>query len=137
MCGHCDIKVNTDDELNEHINSKHSRQNVSHIPCRFFRQGRCDRPTTCRFKHTSTAGSETTKSASLKEAPHCTRGPECSFKKQNRCHYYHAGIGVQMPKEFFAQKSSHQTQEKNTPKLWCKYQDTCSKGPQKCPFRHY
>ena len=129
-CGHCEFSAKTDSEIEIHMKQKHK----VNTQCRFFNQGRCDRPTTCRFKHDETKKASRSEA---KETPKCTRGADCRFKKLNKCHYFHEDVGVQLKKPITPQPQVEQPQEKRAQRLWCQYQDTCFKGPKDCPFRHY
>lgn len=134
-CSHCDFTAKKDSDLTDHINTKHKFSEVYNKPCRYYRQGRCDRPSTCKFKHEGLViESNQTKST---KTPRCTRGEGCSFKKQTRCHYFQDDVGVQLQRESQAKNSSNQPQEKRAQRLWCQFQETCKKGPNECPFRHY
>ena len=134
-CGHCNFTASRDSDLTDHINTKHQFSEVYNKACRYYRQGRCNRPSTCKFKHEGVI----TKSNQIKpgKTPRCTRGEGCSLKKKNRCHYFHDDVGVQLQRESQPNNSSEDTQEKRTQRLWCKIQETCKKGPNNCPFRHY
>ena len=138
-CGHCDFTVNNDNDLTAHMNTSHQYSNVSTKQCRYYRVGKCNRPTTCTYKHEGPViiFNKTSKIGEENQAPRCTRGPECRFKEQGRCHYYHEGVRVQMQKENSQQSQSQQAHKEQTHMLWCKFQDTCKKGPKDCPFRHY
>ena len=137
-CGHCDYKTDTGEKLTEHMDSEHVYQETPTKQCRFYKKGTCNRaPGTCKFKHEGVSTKSNPKNSETRETAACTRGSQCKFKEQNRCHFFHQGIGVQMPKEAQPEKQSEVPQKKTAQRLWCKFQDTCKKGPLQCPFRHY
>ena len=47
--------------------------------------------------------------------PRCSKGQECLFFQQNRCYYFHPGVGVQRPR---IQNGQFGGQE-------CRYKDDC------------
>ena len=138
-CGHFDYTTQDENDLAVHIDKKHNFTEVSTKQCWFYKRGKCDRGSSCRYRHDGPVSkqSETTKEAGQKEALKCTRGLKCKFKEQGRCHFFHEGVGVQMPKDHQNQRQSKETQEKRTHRLWCQFQESCKKGPKDCPFRHY
>ena len=62
--------------------------------CKYYRQGRCTRQE-CSFRHPESLAM---KPHLQQYTPACTRGPNCVFFANNRCHYFHPGVGVQMPR---------------------------------------
>ena len=138
-CGHCVYIATTDQDLEAHMISKHSYTVKSTKQCHFYKRGKCDRPLSCRFKHDGPVDKspQISNQTVQREPPKCTRGSGCTFKSQGRCHYYHDDVGVQLPRQIQHQKNVEETQKKTTHRLWCQFQDTCKKGPEICPFRHY
>ena len=63
--------------------------NASKI-CRYFRRGYCAKGSQCEFKHSQ---------AYKNYAPACNQGPGCRFLSQNRCSFFHQGVGVQKPRK--------------------------------------
>ena len=63
-------------------------QNVNRA-CRYYRRGYCAKGDQSEFKHGKSYQNYT---------PACNRGSECRYLSQNRCYFYHQGIGVQKPR---------------------------------------
>ena len=140
-CGHCEYSAISDQDLENHMTSKHDFTVKSTKQCHFYKKGTCDRPSTCRYRHEGPVEKSNPIPSEnpivQRETPKCNRGSGCSFKAQGRCYYFHEGVGVQMQRDNQSQKSPEESHRKTTQKLWCKFQDSCLKGHDKCPFRHY
>ena len=61
-------------------------------------------------------------------APQCQKGPMCWFLKQNKCSFFHPGIGVQNPRTKSLPRQSFE-------KKACRYKDDCW-NLDTCPFEH-
>ena len=99
-CLQCGEAFTTKKDINKHKETEHDGKLKGFVyqkekgVCKFYKQGRCNRQM-CTFKHPK----------SLDMVPHhkqftpaCTRGTNCFFLLQNNCHYFHPGVGVQLPR---------------------------------------
>ena len=93
-CFQCEINFNSKIEMDEHMRSDHGQFESQKKVCRHFRQGNCLKGNQCKFWHPQTRY----QSRQHNFSPACNRGPTCAFKAQNRCNYFHPGIGVQQAK---------------------------------------
>ena len=83
--------------------------------CRYFQNGFCRKGDQCLFKHTDIQTNST---------PMCGRGQGCFFFQQNRCNFFHPGVGVQMPRMQHKSKTAE-----------CRYREQCW-NISECPFSH-
>ena len=121
-CLQCDKRFTNGKEIQDHM-KEHTGGNagqefknpgVDKI-CRYFKNGFCRKGDQCLFKHTEGQTNFT---------PKCARGTGCFFLQQNRCHYFHPGVGVQMPR---MQTESLQSE--------CRYKEQCW-NISTCSFFH-
>ena len=123
-CTQCDKKFATgnqiDEHMKEHVGYEQTNQAfakpVADKICRYFsRNGYCIKGDNCLFKHGQTQQNPT---------PMCGRGQGCIFLQQNRCNFFHPGVGVQQPR---MQQKSYQPE--------CRYGDQCW-NISNCSFSH-
>ena len=142
-CTQCNSGFENLHELKEHKRTKHNDQNrnglvMLDIPCRFFKQGRCNKQL-CRFSH---------KQQNNKDwVPECTRGQQCQFFAWGSCNFFHKGVEVQQKKkqQNMQQQQQQQNRQQQTmqqqnrqhegeEKKRCHFQDRC--WNQNCKFMH-
>ena len=146
-CTQCSRGFENLQELKEHKKTKHNNQNSNgllmlDIPCRFFKQGRCNKEL-CRFSHKQQNNREF--------APECTRGQQCQFFAWGSCNFFHKGVGVQQPKKQqnlqrqsmqqqnmqqrnMQQSNMQQQNRQQEENKRCHFQDRC--WNQNCKFMH-
>ena len=127
-CNDCNFKTSSGKKMNDHIITKHTNNNTRPV-CRFFLQGRCNRPE-CTFKHDKT---ENHNHKSSRNNIKCNRGLNCHFKAQNRCFYLHEVVEIHMSENI--QQANQNKEPYNERSLYCKHQDKCTKTS--CPFKHF
>ena len=97
-CVQCDKRFSTgakiEKHMKEHTGSNHSNSEfespIKEKIRRYFKNGFCMKGEQCIYKHQRMSANFT---------PACNRGPGCSFLLQNRCSFFHPGVGVQMPRD--------------------------------------
>ena len=110
-----DIDLHMLEHIEEQTNGRFETPYESRT-CRYFRDGFCKKGESCRFSHKTS-----NKEVSL--TPRCSRGQNCPFMMQNRCIFFHPGVGVQVQgRQPFRNKE-------------CRYKDAC-RNIQKCSFSH-
>ena len=150
-CQQCNYQTNNNNELEFHQETIHKQEfQKDRRVCKYFRQGRCTR-SPCPARHPE---SPARTSQQQKFTPACTRGPNCTFLANNRCHYFHPGVGVQMARttQYRQQEQQGQMQYNHppvrglkerysghqeglrTPKR-CHFQQKCW-NQEKCSFSH-
>ena len=83
-----------ENHVKEHRDEMHHegfRKNIINRTCRYFNRGYCAKGDQCKFTH---------KETQQKRTPTCNQGIQCRFLQQNRCRFYHQGVGVQNPQVF-------------------------------------
>ena len=116
-CGQCGKGFSNGTGIDEHL-AEHQEeaengnfQNFQKpIICRYFRRGACTKGMQCKFSHTNL-------NPQKQSIPLCRKGDDCVFFKQNRCAFFHTGVGVQ--KEF-GQKIYQSRQKRE-----CRYKNDC------------
>ena len=106
--------------MNKQAEADFTQQNQSKA-CRYFKRGMCLKGNMCRFSHNF-------ENQTTNFTPYCARGQQCIFLQQNRCHFFHPGVGVQMPHS--QSHAFNQTSAKE-----CRYKDQC-RNIQSCEFTH-
>ena len=95
----------------EHIDNSGRNEGFQRVHkekiCRYFKNGYCAKGSQCLFKHYS---------HEPKGVEICKRGLHCTFLQQNRCNFYHEGVGIQNPKV---------SQEYNGQRKECRFQERC------------
>ena len=91
--------------------------------CRYFRRGACVKGNMCRFVHNNTNQGRV---FTLR----CAKGQACIFLQQNRCSFFHPGVGVQKPR--MQSESQDQTAGQSRE---CRYKNDCW-NRETCPFTH-
>ena len=93
-CGHCDYMSDSEDNMNQHMTSKHvaNMENVEAPICWSYKQGNCRYGSLCKFRHVKSVKSvETPRNPGhASEHKSCRNGINCRFLRLNRCNYYHA-----------------------------------------------
>ena len=81
------------EHVKEHTGQTHKSESFRKVnrSCRYFRRGYCAKGNNCNFSHKE--------SQSTHYTPTCNKGSQCLFLQQNRCSFYHPGVGVQKPRE--------------------------------------
>ena len=92
------------DENKEDEGFQYSRKEKS---CVYYRRGFCAKGELCAFNHNI---------HQTYRIPACKKGEKCEFLYQNRCKFFHEGVGVQRPR--FGQQERPQKKE-------CKFQEEC------------
>ena len=124
-CRICDETFATGNALEEHM-GKHRYETRSESEngfinaraeksCRYYKNGFCVKGDQCAFKHEETQRNT---------APACNRGQECFYFYQNRCRYYHPGVGVQ-----------NQNKEQFRRPRECRYKSECW-NQSSCSYGH-
>ena len=102
--------------------------------CKYYRQGRCTRQP-CPNKHPESLA---VRPQGEQFIPACTRGPKCIFLANNMCHYFHPGVGVQMPKGAGYWQQEHQQSNQPPARRHQEGARGPSQGPrnqQRCHFQ--
>jgi hypothetical protein len=87
-CTKCDYQAVNDDDLKAHIIRSHPGVLQSKRPCRFWKEGRCNKGENCRFSH---RGPQTTGSTSAPlSRSACRNGAGCRFLVRGACHFSHS-----------------------------------------------
>ena len=97
-CVQCGKRFSCGREIDEHmrehrdeaVNGEFEEYKNNRI-CRYFRRGTCTRGQQCRFSHNI-------ENQTRQFTPRCTKGESCFFLQQNRCSFFHPGVGVQRPR---------------------------------------
>ena len=128
LCGQCGKAFKTGEEVEVHMQvhihieeeekGTFLEKNELKI-CRYFKRGFCSKGNQCRFIHSKQYQQPT---------PQCDKGSMCTFLKQNRCSFFHPGIGVQNPRKTFSPIQTNETRA-------CRYKSQCWKIDV-CPFEH-
>ena len=110
-----------DRHMEDHINEP--RNNVFREPretkvCRYYRNGFCNKGETCKFSHKINK-------EMVSRTPRCSWGEDCKFKMQNRCRFFHSGVGVQA--------QNHQSSIRSNKE--CRYKESC-RNIQRCSYAH-
>ena len=96
-CTDCGQKFASIHEISEHVKEhtgethKYNSFKKVNKSCRYFKRGYCAKGDKCTFSHKE--------SQSTYYTPTCNKGSQCLFLQQNRCRFYHPGVGVQKPRE--------------------------------------
>ena len=97
-CVHCGKRFSNGTQIDEHMNEHRDETTNGKFEeyketrmCRFFKRGACTKGSQCRFSH----GNE---NQSRQFTPRCSKGESCFFFHQNRCSFFHPGVGVQRPR---------------------------------------
>ena len=109
--------------MKEHVQNSNAQKEFvmssQEKTCRYFRRGLCLKGDLCPFRHQNTDANFT---------PACSRGQGCTFFMQNRCNFYHPGVGVQAPKS--QQRAGYDGIQRE-----CRYKDDCW-NIMTCSFLH-
>ena len=137
-CTHCNNGFESLNELKEHKKSEHNDQNHNglltlNIPCRFYKQGRCNKQP-CKFSH-----EKQHQQNSSEWVPKCTRGQQCQFFVWGTCNFFHQGVGVQQRRkqqntQFQNRQQDVQQNRQHEEQRKCHFQDRC--WNQNCKFSH-
>ena len=126
VCGQCGKAFTSGSEVDDHMlihieeeENGAFRENKELKTCRYFKRGVCTKGIHCRFAHVK---------QNVQVPPQCNKGQMCRFLKQNRCSFFHPGIGVQNPRN---KSQPRQAYEKKA----CRYKSECWKSDT-CPFEH-
>ena len=96
--------------------------------CFYYRKGSCLRGDSCRFQHNDQNYQPS--------VPECRNGRFCRYLSSGVCSFFHAGVGVQKPKQEYI-NPGEQVQEGSTIKSssWCLFLEDCNRVPN-CPYIH-
>ena len=123
-CKKCDYEASNEEDLRAHVIRSHPGVIQSKRPCRYWKEGRCNKGESCRFSHRGPQGSGSTSAPS--GAPRCRNGADCRFLARGNCHFSHK-------KEENSQgKQDQSRQQQESRKCW--YQEDCRR--RQCSFVH-
>ena len=93
-----------EDENKEYDGFQYPRKEKNGV---YFRRGFCAKGEQCAFNHNI---------HQTYRIPACRKGEKCEFLYQNRCKFFHKGVGVQRPSVI---------QQERPQKKECKFQEEC------------
>ena len=124
-CTKCDYQAVNEDDLKAHIIRSHPGVLQSKRPCRFWKEGRCNKGENCRFSH---RGPQNTGPTSAHSNPNaCRNGPGCRFLARGSCHFFHSEKDRQG-----LQERANEGGRQESRKCW--YPTNCRR--QSCSFVH-
>ena len=124
-CSKCDYQAVNEDDLRAHIVRSHPGALQSKRPCRFWKEGRCNKGENCRFSHRGTQHTGPTSAPSNPNA--CRNGAGCRFLARGSCHFFHSEKDRQGHQE-----RANQGGRQESRKCW--YPTNCRR--QSCSFVH-
>ena len=124
-CTKCDYQAVNEDDLRAHIVRSHPGALQSKRPCRFWKEGRCNKGENCRFSHRGTQHTGPTSAPSNPNA--CRNGAGCRFLARGSCHFFHSEKDRKGHQE-----QANQGGRQETRKCW--YPTNCRR--QSCSFVH-
>ena len=116
---------NVDNHMKEHkeeeTNGEFQGYKETRI-CRHFRKGACFKGELCKFVH---------KRINIARVftPRCSKGRNCFFLQQNKCSFFHPGVGVQNPQKQTGDNDEYEQYAE------CRYKGDCW-NIKTCPFSH-
>ena len=122
-CQSCGEIFTPKNSFENHIMScEQGFKKASNKECYYFKKGHCLKGETCSFKHVITQRSR---------VPECRNGSECKYLRNQICHFFHRGVGVQNTNLNYFKATNP---ARNT--VWCKFNENCNRI-QNCPFLHW
>ena len=92
-CEECNYRSSNVEAFTKHKKEKHSFTKVDK-PCKWFLKGRCTKQM-CKFSH---EGVRKETHRQDKSSIPCNRGNKCTYRQENRCHFFHLAWSSQVKK---------------------------------------
>ena len=120
-CNICGCRFQYQNQVEAHMREHNTNQQgferrQARKSCRYFRRGYCLKGNQCAFEHSEQTQNHT---------PACNKGLECRYLYQNRCSFFHPGIGVQKPQNMqdfrFGRRNKRPPMSSNNMNDWMNY----------------